>query len=175
MTIATNSFSILIPALITYFLAKRTYKHEVIFRKFHETRAEVIQQIWAKIITLGPSLRIRAFCNLIPAPEFEKALQDCSCYWITNKIFLDEKTNEVINQFLDKIDSAYGEQQRVKKIEGREHEDIEARKDCNKNFKTIVYREIPPLEKYLEMEFKKIIGADDWRRKASKYFTRLFS
>jgi len=172
MTIVTNSITILIPALITYFLAKRTYKHEVIFRKFHETRAEVIQTIWTKITKLGPPLKWAGVLpSVIDTASEQKEWRDCSSYWKTNRIFLDEQTNEKIKQFLDKIYMAYGELLGAHQIEGREPEDVEGRKDFMGAFRTIVHQEIPPLEEYLEKEFKRIIGTNDRR---NKLFGRLF-
>jgi len=148
-------------------LARTAYEHQITFGKLHEKRAEIIADLYAKIVDLQNSVEVfvRNVIGLTPEKNEEnlraiwKAADSFKDCYRKNKIFFAEEMCELIEDLNTNLSSPVSEISMHLEIVGNSDQlkpVYEAWEKAEQNIAgkaSIIRREI-------ESEFRKILGVD---------------
>lgn len=150
---------LIITKFIEYQKEKLEFNHQTTFKTLHEKRAEVIAELYGKMIDTKSAIRTFSF-SLLKQSEYNQSEEDArnklsefAVYFEKNKIYLSQETCNSVSILLN--------------INGKIWIDISAPnpfQDNNDNFKDVYARIDKDLDsslKIVETEFRKLLGTNN--------------
>jgi hypothetical protein len=143
-------------------LEREAFSYQVRYEKMHAERAEVIKNLYIRIVTTERSFY--DFMHIFQrggdddqkkkGPIAAKAANDMTEYYDKNKIFFTEKEAEKIEKLMDKFKEIWNtfESSQFKKAQNLVYVD-----DWDKSWNQIK-TEIPKIRNVIEKRFRKVIG-----------------
>lgn len=150
---------------IKYILDLAFKKETIIFSKLHDRRAEVIEELYSKLVDLVP--KAEKYSMTWDRKKDKNVFIDAALIFVDfsqkKRIFFEEITCKI----LDEIDSKYMDFLKHMKELSRENkgefseENNKKRDYLMDEVKKIIRSRIPLLKKELEREFRKMLGIQD--------------
>lgn len=143
-------------------LHRSAFEHQIIYSKLHNDRAEVIRQIYAKIVRMERIMNdLTAYITKEKVEEALPAILEAKYFFEENKVFFGKDLSHLIEDFVTKTHNAYFDASWNSDYQLHEIDDDRIKDETVKkrlNGWKIVRDKVPELKEELEKNFRDLLG-----------------